>query len=113
MYERKIKEDLDCGITLAMKVFGAKWKPCIIDGLAKGLKRPSDLHRYISAATPRVLDMQLKELLEMGVVFKTSGDGFPLYTEYRLTELGESIVPIVNQLEIWGDQYKEDLKLVF
>ena len=45
MYERKIPEDLDCGIIVAMKVFGAKWKPCIIDAINRGYNRPRELHR--------------------------------------------------------------------
>lgn len=105
MYEKKIKEDMDCGITVAMKVFGAKWKPCIIDCIAKGYGRPSEIHRRIPEAPPRVLDMQLSELYDMGVVSKTTGTGFPLISEYRLTELGESIVPIVTAIDTWGMNY--------
>jgi DNA-binding HxlR family transcriptional regulator len=110
MYERKIKEDLDCGIVLAMKIFGAKWKPCIIDCISKGNTRPSEIHRSIPEATPRVLDMQLAELYDMGVVSKATGMGFPLVAEYRLTELGQSTVPIVNMLDNWGTQHRDVLK---
>lgn len=110
MYERKIKEDLDCGIVVAMRVFGAKWKPCIIDAIAKGFTRPSEIHRYISEATPRVLDMQLSELLGLGVVVKETTDSFPLCSDYRLTELGRSFLPIVQQLDDWGNIYKHELK---
>lgn len=110
MYERKIKDDLDCGITVAMRVFGAKWKPCIIDAIDKGCTRPSEIHRYIPEATPRVLDMQLSELLGLGAVVKETTEGFPLCSEYRLTELGRSFLPIVKQLDDWGNAYKDELK---
>jgi DNA-binding HxlR family transcriptional regulator len=106
MYERKIKEDLTCGITIAMKVFGAKWKPCILTLIANGYGRPSEIHRQLSEATPRVLDMQLTELFEMGIVSKSTGRGFPLFTVYHLTEVGESVLPIVNQLDAWGNEHK-------
>jgi DNA-binding HxlR family transcriptional regulator len=106
MYERKIKEDLTCGITIAMKVFGAKWKPCILALIADGHRRPSEIHRQLSEATPRVLDMQLTELFEMGLLSKRTGQGFPLFTEYYLTQLGETVVPIVTQLDAWGNKYK-------
>jgi len=108
MKPRKIKEDLLCGITLAMKVFGAKWKPCIIVLIAGGHVRPSQIHRQLPQATPRVLDMQLSELLEMGIVSKRTSEGFPLYSEYYLTLLGESVLPIVNHLDDWGNAHKEE-----
>ncbi len=106
MYERKIKEDLTCGITIAMKVFGAKWKPCILTLIANGHGRPSEIHKQLPEATPRVLDMQLTELFEMGILSKSTGRGFPLFTEYYLTEVGESVLPIVDQLDAWGNEHK-------
>ena len=107
MYERKIKEDLDCGIIVAMKVFGAKWKPCIIDAISRGIKRPSELHREITSTSPRVIDMQLSELVTYGVVSKQIQPGFPLCVEYSLTAMGESIVPVLAQLNEWGLKNKE------
>lgn len=110
MYERKIKEDLDCGITVAMKIFGGKWKPCILDAISRGAKRPSELHREITTTSPRVIDMQLSELITYGVLTKTIQPGFPLYVEYCLTPLGESILPILAHLNEWGIKNKEVAK---
>lgn len=110
MYERKIKEDLDCGIIVAMKIFGAKWKPCIIDAISRGAKRPSELHREITSTSPRVIDMQLSELVTYGVVSKKVSAGFPLCVEYSLTPVGESIVPILTQLNQWGLKNKDIVK---
>lgn len=101
MYERKIPEDLECGITVAMKVFGGKWKPCIIDAINRGYHRPSEMHRQIPA-TARVIDMQLRELDLYGIVFKTVQPGYPLKVEYHLSELGRSILPIIATLDQWG-----------
>ena len=110
MYERKIKEDLDCGIVAAMKVFGAKWKPCIIDAISRGMKRPSEMHRYINTTSPRVIDMQLSELMDFGVVEKAVFPGFPLNVAYSLTPLGESIVPIIRALDNWGTRHKDQVR---
>ena len=112
MYERKTKEDLDCGIIVAMKVFGGKWKPCIIDAISRGAKRPSELHREITSTSPRVIDMQLSELVTYGVLSKCIQPGFPLYVEYHLTPLGETIIPILTQLNQWGLQNKEWVKQI-
>lgn len=107
MYDRKTPEDLNCGLIVAMKVFGAKWKPCIIDAINRRFHRPSEMHREIYMATPRVIDMQLRELEEHGVVIKRSGAGFPLKTEYYLSALGESILPVIAQLDGWGSRNRE------
>lgn len=106
MYERKIKEDLECGIVVAMKIFGGKWKPCIIDAISRGIKRPSELHREITSTSPRVIDMQLSELITYGVISKKIFPGFPLCVEYSLTPVGESIVPLLAHLNEWGIQNK-------
>ncbi|MBO9564037.1 MAG: helix-turn-helix transcriptional regulator [Niastella sp.] len=112
MYERKIQEDLDCGISVAMKVFGAKWKPCIIDAISRGARRPSELHREITTTSARVIDMQLSELVTYGVLSKKTGTGFPLCVEYSLTPMGESILPILAHLSAWGLKNKEVVKKI-
>jgi len=112
MYQRKTPEDLQCGITIAMKVFGAKWKPCLLDAIQRGFRRPSEMHREIRGATPRVLDMQLRELEVSGIVEKRQSAGFPLYTEYTLTDIGRSIMPVIDRINEWGLMHKEFLREV-
>lgn len=82
MYERKIPEDLECGIIITMKVLGGKWQPCIIDAINRGFRRPSELHRYISTASARVINMQLMELEQYNIVYKKVYEGLPLKVEY-------------------------------
>lgn len=110
MYERKITEDLNCGITIAMKVIGAKWKPCIIDALHSGISRPSELHRALFPATPRVVDMQLKELEDLGIVIKRAASGFPLRSDYELTQEGKSLLPIIALMNRWGERNMDHVK---
>jgi DNA-binding HxlR family transcriptional regulator len=109
MYERKIPEDFGCGINIAMKVLGGKWKCCIIDMLNTGVKRPSEMHRLIAGSTPRVINMQLKEMEDIGAIAKTVYPGLPLRVEYYLTELGKSILPVINAMEDWGNAHREDV----
>lgn len=102
MYNRKIEEDLDCGLRVAFKIFGGKWKLCIIDAISKGIVRPADIHKSIPDATLRVIEMQLAELLFFNVVDKCSGEGYPRKSEYRLTPMGESLLPLLTQIDKWG-----------
>lgn len=107
MYKRKTGEDLDCGLYVTMKVLGGKWKPCIIDSIAKGAHRPSEIHKLITATTPRVLDMQLRDLLDYGIVTREHKGTYPLYAEYHLTAFGRSLLPMLKQMAIWGEANKE------
>ena len=110
MYERKIDEDLDCGIRVASKVFGGKWKFCIVDAIDRGINRPADICRYINEASARVIEMQLAELLFYGAVEKCSENAYPKKTEYKLTMLGESIRPVLALMDKWGLQNSQFIK---
>ncbi len=110
MYARKIPEDLDCGIILTMKVLGGKWQPCIIDAIDRGIRRPSELHRYLTTASGRVINMQLRELEQYGIIYKKIYNGLPLKVEYYLTTLGESILPVIAAIDNWGLANREQIK---
>ncbi len=110
MYSRKIPEDLDCGIVVTMKIIGGKWKACILDAIHKGIKRPSELHRSIAEASPRVINMQLHELEVAGVVGKEIYPGLPLRVEYYLTSLGVSLLPVISIINEWGIEHKHRIE---
>lgn len=102
MYINKIEEDLDCGIRVAFKIFGGKWKLCILDAINRGITRPTDIQKEIKEATRRVLEMQLAELLAYGIVEKCAEDSYPKKSEYEITELGKTILPLLTQIDRWG-----------
>ena len=92
MYERKIPVDLDCPLRLTISLIGSKWKSCILDELRNKSLRPSELHKIFPEATPRVLDLQLKELVEDGLV------------EYTISSLGLTLIPIIDAMIEWGNK---------
>lgn len=106
MYERKIPFDMDCGIKIAMEVMGGKWKSCIIIELNRGAKRPSELHRLFSDANPRVINQQLKELEMYGIIEKKIYAELPPHSEYSITPTGETLIPVIDRLEEWGDNFR-------
>ncbi len=110
MYEKKIEEDLSCGIRVAMKVFGGKWKLCILEAINNGIVRPAEIHKNIPNSTLRVIEMQLAELLFFGVVEKCSEDVYPKKSEYNITSLGRSILPILSQIDVWGTTHSAFVK---
>ncbi len=102
-YEKKIPVDLDCPLRLTMSLIESKWKSCLLDELRGGEPmRPSELHKRLPEAAPRVLDIQLKEMAEDGLVAKTIYAELPPRSEYRITPLGESLLPIIDAMLSWG-----------
>ena len=118
MYNKKIPIDISCGFRIAIEVMGGKWKPYIIYELLDGPKRPSalglplapngtqELQRRMPEASERVLAQQLKELMEYGVIQKRVIDPVCRHSEYSLTELGHTLIPIIEQLRDWGNDFR-------
>jgi len=103
MYKRKIPVDLSCPLRLTMSLIDSKWKSCILDELRAAALRPSKLHKALPEAAPRVLDLQLKELVEDGLAVKTIYPELPPRSEYAITELGRSLLPILDAMIAWGE----------
>ncbi|MBS5509004.1 MAG: helix-turn-helix transcriptional regulator [Akkermansia sp.] len=110
MYEKKLPFDIDCGIRIAMEVIGGKWKSCIIFELAEGPKRPSEFHRLFPEANSRVIDQQLKELETCGIIEKKIYARLPPHSEYSITPAGKTLIPVVRQLEQWGNEFRPAMK---
>ena len=89
-----------------MSLIESKWKSCILDELRSGEPlRPSEIHKRLPEAAPRVLDIQLKEMVEDGLVAKTIFPELPPRSEYTITDLGLSLVPIIDQMLKWGEDH--------
>ena len=110
MYNKKIPIDISCGFRIAIEVIGGKWKPYIIYELLDGPKRPSELQRRMPEDSERVLAQQLKELMEYGVVQKRVIDPVCRHSEYSLTELGHTLIPIIEQLRDWGNDFRPKME---
>ncbi|MEH6309040.1 helix-turn-helix domain-containing protein [Olivibacter sp. CPCC 100613] len=108
-YERKIPI-LDCGHEYTRRVLHGKWKIRILLYIAEGINRPSELERHIPQATRRVLDAQLAELFKHGIIAKTIFDESVKHVEYYLTDLGNSLMPIVAMMGKWGNTHIDKLR---
>ena len=110
MYAHKLERPLTCGVGITMEMLGGKWKPCLIHNIRQGLRRPSELHRLNPSASPRVLNQQLKELEEDGVVRKVIYPVLPPKVEYFLTPVGESLLTIIDAMQTWGDTHGDEFR---
>lgn len=112
MYERKTPLTMDCGLHLTKEVLNGKWKPALLKAISLDVKRPSEIIRVLPGATRRVLNVQLKELEEHGMVEKKIYPQLPPKVEYSLTEIGWSLMPIIDALDQWGDVHRQFLETV-
>jgi DNA-binding HxlR family transcriptional regulator len=107
MYEKKIPEMLDCGLAVAIKVVGGKWKAWIIDCIRRGIRRPSNIHKEMHEVAPRIINLHLKELEEYGIIYKKVYAEIPVRVEYWFTDVGHSVLPVIDVMERWGNENKE------
>ncbi|OZI07907.1 transcriptional regulator [Siphonobacter sp. BAB-5385] len=112
MYERKIPLTIDCGLHLTKEVLNGKWKPALLNAISLNIKRPSEILRLLPGATRRVLNVQLKELEGHGMVEKKIYPQLPPKVEYSLTEMGWSLMPIIDAMNQWGDANRNFLEAV-
>lgn len=92
----------DCPVTAALDVIGGKWKPLILYELKKGPLRFGELRRALQGVRHKVLIEQLGELQDEGIVTKTMLTGKVVQSEYRLSEYGETLRPVLEGLALWG-----------
>lgn len=100
-----------CPIEHSVTLLGGKWKLSIIHALVKRSPiRFKELEREIAGITPKMLTMQLRSLEDDGLVQRQIFATVPPTVEYRLTEVGESIKPMIKEMEKWG-LYHQGLRL--
>lgn len=97
----------ECPLEFAVKAISGKWKIPIIWQMHKGEKRPSELLRGIVKVDRRVLNQQLKEMVEAGLIQKESFNELPPRVEYTLTALGDGLVKVLWDLNEWGKELLE------
>jgi DNA-binding HxlR family transcriptional regulator len=112
MYERKIPLMIDCGLHLTREVLNGKWKPLLLKAISWDVKRPSEMLRLFPDATRRVLNVQLKELEQHGMVEKKIYPQLPPRVEYSLTEVGRSLMSVIDVMDQWGNANRNFLETV-
>lgn len=104
--DRKKALTFQCPVEAALAVLGGKYKALIIWHLnVSGVMRYNEIQKAIPQATAKMLSQQLKELENDGLVKRKLYPVVPPKTEYSLTALGKTLVPIVDAMSQWGHEY--------
>lgn len=98
-----------CPVETTLLLIGNKWKVLILRDLLDGTKRFGELKRSIGSVSQKVLTQQLRAMENDGLVHREVYAEVPPRVEYSLTELGESLKPILDAMLDWGMDYKEKM----
>ncbi len=103
---KNIKELPACPVETTLTLIGDKWKVLILRDLLTGTKRFGELKKSIGNVSQKVLTTQLRAMEESGLLTRTVYAEVPPRVEYTLTELGQSLRPILDAMWHWGEGYK-------
>ncbi len=95
-----------CPVAMAAEIVCSRWTALVVRELLCGTTRFNDLRRGVPLMSPTLLSKRLKELEEAGVIV-TVPTAQPGVVEYKLTEAGEDLRPVVMSLGIWGQRWVE------
>ncbi|MCW1886176.1 helix-turn-helix transcriptional regulator [Luteolibacter flavescens] len=87
------------------EVVGCKWAVAVVAAIARGVKRPGALERFIPGISAKVLAERLKKLLEHGLAERTEYPGLPARVEYDLSPRGQRLAGIIEQLRELDTHY--------
>ena len=104
------KQELpECPVASTVQLIGNKWKLLIIRNLLKGAQRFTELKKGVPGISQKVLTDNLRSLESDGIVYREVFAEVPPKVIYSLTEIGQSLLPIINAMADWGENYKSHI----
>ena len=99
----------DCPVATTVQLIGSKWKLLIMRNLLERPWRFNELKKNLVGISQKVLTDSLRSMEEDGIITRTVYPEVPPHVEYALSDLGESMRPILTAMQEWGTNYKETL----
>ena len=105
----KTKADLlpECPVATTVQLIGNKWKLLIMRNLLVRPWRFNELQKNLDGISQKVLTDSLRSMEADGIITRTVYAEVPPRVEYALSELGETMRPILNSMQTWGENYKK------
>jgi DNA-binding HxlR family transcriptional regulator len=94
-----------CPVCRTAEVVCGKWTLLVIRDLAEGSSRFCELERSLEGISPRTLSLRLRALEEEGIVERNTFPEVPPRVEYALTEKGEALVPLIEDMRRYGSRW--------
>jgi DNA-binding HxlR family transcriptional regulator len=100
-------KNIDCPLNHTMLLIGNKWKPLLLFHLLEGALRSGELQKKVNGISNKMFTQTIRELEKDNLVERKIFPVVPPKVEYRLSERGKSLQPILRSLDQWG---LDDLK---
>lgn len=100
------KEMPDCPVATTVQLIGSKWKLLVMRNLLTRPWRFNELRNSLEGISQKVLTDSLRAMEKDGIIIRTVYPEVPPRVEYSLSELGESMRPILASMEAWGKSYQ-------
>jgi DNA-binding HxlR family transcriptional regulator len=97
--------DPSCPVCATADIICGKWTILVIRDLAEGRRRFCELERSLAGISPRTLSLRLRALEEQGIVERQTFPEVPPRVEYSLTQKGEALVPLIEDMRRYGREY--------
>src|ERR1700722_2746914 len=94
-----------CPVCATADIVCGKWTLLVIRDLAEGRSRFCELERSLQGISPRTLSLRLRALEEEGIVKRQTYPEVPPRVEYALTEKGRALVPLIESMRTYGDEW--------
>lgn len=102
------KDFPDCPIEITLSLISNKWRILIIRDLLTGTKRFGELKKSVGDISQKVLTSNLRDMEANGLVNRKIYAEVPPRVEYSLTNLGLSFKVVLDSLNSWGKNYKNN-----
>jgi DNA-binding HxlR family transcriptional regulator len=94
-----------CPVAMAAEVLGTRWSLLVLREMIAGTTRFNDMRRGVPRMSPALLSKRLKEFEIAGVIVRAPVSGEPGVFEYRLTEAGRELKPVIEAIGCWGQRW--------
>ena len=91
----------------AIQLLGKRWTGLILDTLMSGPRRFCELTNTVEGLSDRVLSDRLREMESAGIIERVVYPQIPVRVEYRLTEKGQALKPVVDSIHTWAERWIE------
>lgn len=109
MKRRDFTRRSGCAVEATLDLIDGKWKGVILFHLQGGTQRFGELRKRMPGITQRMLTKQLRALEDDNLVIRKVYAEVPPRVEYRLSEIGESLRPVIDTLRAWGESHQASL----
>jgi DNA-binding HxlR family transcriptional regulator len=100
----------DCPSRQLLDRLSDKWVGLVIQSLAAGPRRYSEVARDVAGVSQKMLTQTLRTLERDGLAERTVTPSVPVRVDYRLTDLGRSLLPVMRAVTVWAEQHMDDVR---